>query len=83
MRSLPETFGVLAPGLWLLRWQSLARKRCGRPASYDLTGNPYGYARIELGGLLIGAILFGVGMSLVGTCGFGVSCGQGPETSEL
>ena len=38
----------------------------------DLTGNPYGYARIELGGLLIGAILFGVGMSLVGTCGFGV-----------
>lgn len=38
----------------------------------DLTGNPYGYARIELGGLVIGAILFGVGMSLVGTCGFGV-----------
>ena len=38
----------------------------------NLTGNPYGYARIELGGLVIGAILFGVGMSLVGTCGFGV-----------
>ncbi len=38
----------------------------------DLTGNPYAHARIELGGLIAGAVLFGLGMSLVGTCGFGV-----------
>ena len=38
----------------------------------NLSGNPYAYARIEFGGLIAGATLFGVGMSLVGTCGFGV-----------
>lgn len=38
----------------------------------DLAGNPYAYQRIEFGGLIVGALLFGIGMSLVGTCGFGV-----------
>ncbi|MEQ1698272.1 MAG: YeeE/YedE family protein [Hyphomicrobiaceae bacterium] len=38
----------------------------------SLTGNPYDHARIELAGLLFGAALFGLGMSLVGTCGFGL-----------
>lgn len=38
----------------------------------DLRGQPYDYAVIELGGLIAGALLFGFGMSLVGTCGFGI-----------
>ena len=38
----------------------------------DLDGNPYANGRIELGALVAGATLFGLGMSLVGTCGFGV-----------
>lgn len=37
----------------------------------DLQGNPYAYARLEISGLIAGATLFGIGMSLVGTCGFG------------
>ena len=38
----------------------------------DLTGNPYGQFKIEMLGLVIGAFLFGLGMSLAGTCGFGL-----------
>lgn len=38
----------------------------------DLAVNPYNQALIELAGLIIGASLFGLGMSLVGTCGFGL-----------
>lgn len=38
----------------------------------DLAGQPYDYKIIEFGGLVVGALLFGIGMSLVGTCGFGV-----------
>ena len=38
----------------------------------DLAANPYSQSRIELSGLVIGASLFGLGMSLVGTCGFGL-----------
>lgn len=38
----------------------------------DLAGNAYAYSRLELGGLLSGAVIFGIGMALVGTCGFGV-----------
>jgi uncharacterized protein len=38
----------------------------------DLTGNPYNQPQIELAGLIIGASLFGFGMALVGTCGFGL-----------
>ena len=38
----------------------------------NLADNPYDAVRLELGGLCIGALLFGIGMSLVGTCGFGV-----------
>ncbi len=37
----------------------------------DLQANPYAYIRLEAGGLMAGATLFGIGMSLVGTCGFG------------
>lgn len=37
----------------------------------NLQGNPYDYARLEVGGLALGATLLGIGMSLVGTCGFG------------
>lgn len=37
----------------------------------DLQSNPYAYVRFEIGGLIAGAALFGLGMSLVGTCGFG------------
>lgn len=38
----------------------------------DLAGNPYAYTHIELGALVVGGLLFGLGMSLVGTCGFGI-----------
>ncbi len=38
----------------------------------NLSGNPYDHAQIELAGLIFGATLFGLGMSLVGTCGFGL-----------
>lgn len=37
----------------------------------DLSRAIYTTARIEWGGALIGGLLFGVGMALVGTCGFG------------
>jgi uncharacterized protein len=38
----------------------------------DLTGNPYAQPSIDALGLVIGAFLFGLGMSLAGTCGFGL-----------
>jgi uncharacterized protein len=38
----------------------------------DLAANPYAQTRIELTGLISGAFLFGLGMSLAGTCGFGL-----------
>jgi uncharacterized protein len=38
----------------------------------DLSANPYAQPRIEVLGLILGASLFGLGMSLVGTCGFGL-----------
>jgi uncharacterized membrane protein YedE/YeeE len=37
----------------------------------DLSRSIYTSARIEWGGALIGGLLFGIGMALVGTCGFG------------
>ena len=37
----------------------------------DLTRSIYTGARIEWGGAIAGGLLFGVGMALVGTCGFG------------
>ena len=37
----------------------------------DLSRSIYTAARIEWGGAVIGGLLFGVGMALVGTCGFG------------
>jgi uncharacterized membrane protein YedE/YeeE len=37
----------------------------------DLSRSIYTGARIEWGGALIGGLLFGIGMALVGTCGFG------------
>jgi uncharacterized membrane protein YedE/YeeE len=37
----------------------------------DLSRSIYTAARIEWGGVLIGGLMFGVGMALVGTCGFG------------
>jgi uncharacterized membrane protein YedE/YeeE len=37
----------------------------------DLSRSIYTSARIEWGGALIGGLLFGLGMALVGTCGFG------------
>jgi uncharacterized protein len=38
----------------------------------DLSSSPYAQSRIELLGLICGAFLFGLGMSLAGTCGFGL-----------
>ena len=38
----------------------------------DLSGNPYAQSQIDLSGLVVGATFFGLGMSLVGTCGFGL-----------
>lgn len=38
----------------------------------SIAGHPYAYTVLELGGLVVGALLFGIGMSLVGTCGFGI-----------
>ena len=38
----------------------------------DLASNPYTQVRLELAGLISGAFLFGLGMSLAGTCGFGL-----------
>ena len=37
----------------------------------DLTRSIYTGSRIEWGGAVVGGLLFGVGMALVGTCGFG------------
>lgn len=37
----------------------------------DLTRSIYTGPRIEWGGAIVGGLLFGVGMALVGTCGFG------------
>jgi uncharacterized membrane protein YedE/YeeE len=37
----------------------------------DLSRSIYTAARIEWGGAVIGGLLFGLGMALVGTCGFG------------
>ncbi|MBI1202157.1 MAG: YeeE/YedE family protein [Rhodopseudomonas sp.] len=37
----------------------------------DLSRSIYTGSRIEWGGAIIGGLLFGVGMALVGTCGFG------------
>jgi uncharacterized membrane protein YedE/YeeE len=37
----------------------------------DLTRSIYTGPRVEWGGAIIGGLLFGVGMALVGTCGFG------------
>lgn len=38
----------------------------------SLQGNPYAAQHLELAGLATGAFLFGLGMALVGTCGFGL-----------
>jgi len=38
----------------------------------DLSDSAYRSSTLPLGGMLIGAILFGVGMALVGTCAFGL-----------
>jgi uncharacterized protein len=38
----------------------------------DLSSNPYSQSKIALFGLICGAFLFGLGMSLAGTCGFGL-----------
>lgn len=38
----------------------------------DLAANPYTQDRIGLAGLITGAFMFGLGMSLAGTCGFGL-----------
>jgi len=40
-------------------------------ADLDLSRSIYASRRIEWGGAIIGGFLFGVGMALVGTCGFG------------
>jgi len=40
-------------------------------AGLDLSRSIYTVARLEWGGALIGGLLFGLGMALVGTCGFG------------
>jgi len=38
----------------------------------DLGQNPYAQPQIDLAGVVVGATLFGLGMALVGTCGFGL-----------
>lgn len=58
---------VLALATALLLTQTLASLKL-----IDLAGNPYQQARIEFAGLIAGASLFGFGMALVGTCGFGL-----------
>ncbi len=40
-------------------------------AELDLTRSIYVSPRLELGGAIIGGLTFGLGMALVGTCGFG------------
>jgi uncharacterized membrane protein YedE/YeeE len=37
----------------------------------DLSRSIYVSPRVELGGIVLGGFLFGIGMALVGTCGFG------------
>lgn len=37
----------------------------------DLSRSIYVGPRVELGGVILGGLLFGIGMALVGTCGFG------------
>jgi uncharacterized protein len=38
----------------------------------DLSSNPYGQPKSDVLALICGAFLFGIGMSLAGTCGFGL-----------
>lgn len=40
--------------------------------SIDPTQSAYTHGHLDLGGLLVGSVLFGFGMALVGTCGFGL-----------
>ena len=58
---------VLALSTALLTTQSLAAW-----GVIELSSNTYAQSHIELAGLIFGATLFGLGMSLVGTCGFGL-----------
>jgi hypothetical protein len=58
---------ALAVAVAILVTQSLAVA-----GMIDLTRAPYSAPRLELLSLVIGALLFGLGMALVGTCGFGL-----------
>ncbi|GJE79403.1 hypothetical protein CJNNKLLH_0729 [Methylorubrum thiocyanatum] len=40
-------------------------------AGLDLARSLYAGSRLEWGGLIVGGVMFGFGMALVGTCGFG------------
>lgn len=58
---------ALAVGVAIISTQALAAA-----GVVDLSDAAYAQTRIGLVGLIVGATLFGVGMALVGTCGFGI-----------
>ena len=57
----------LALGVAIVLTQSVARL-----LDLDLAASVYASGPIDLGGALLGGILFGLGMALVGTCSFGL-----------
>lgn len=61
LRSWLLAIGVAILGVHALEYWS----------EFDLTKSIYTGARLELGGLIIGGLLFGFGMALNGTCGMG------------
>ena len=71
---------ALAIGVAILATQSLSYA-----GLIDLIRTPYSAPRLELLGLASGALLFGLGMALVGTCGFGllVRAGSGDLRAVL
>jgi uncharacterized membrane protein YedE/YeeE len=58
---------LLAIGVAILGTQALAWS-----GALDLAALPYGGTALAIGGTLIGGVLFGFGMSQVGTCAFGL-----------
>ena len=62
--------GGCAPGVGS-RGRDRRRERIQLFTDLDLSRSIYTGARIEWGGAIVGGLLFGLGMALVGTCGFG------------
>lgn len=71
---------ALALSIAILVTQGLVLGGYINPAS-----SSYALGRLDLGGLVVGSVIFGLGMALVGTCGFGllVRAGTGDLRAAL